>query len=90
LARLVALSALLATDAGALGGSAGTSAASFLELGFGARAVGMGEAFVAAADDPAAAHYNPAGLAFPASRAGGRPYELLLSQALLVQDVKMT
>lgn len=90
MARLVALSALLATEAGALGGSAGTSAASFLELGFGARAAGMGEAFVAAADDPAAAHYNPAGLAFPAMRAEGRPYELLLSQALLVQDVKMT
>lgn len=45
---------------------------------------------MAVADDPAAAHYNPAGLAYPAPRDDGRPYELLLSQALLVQDVRMT
>jgi hypothetical protein len=36
---------------------------SFLKLGVGGRAVGMGEAYVALASDAAAMHYNPAGLA---------------------------
>jgi long-subunit fatty acid transport protein len=40
----------------------GTAGAQFLELGVSARAVGMGEAFVAIADDATAVYYNPAGL----------------------------
>jgi hypothetical protein len=36
--------------------------ASFLRLGVGARAAGMGEAYTAAADDATAAYWNPAGL----------------------------
>ena len=43
--------------------AAESSAAQFLKLGFGARALGMGESFVAIADDISAIHYNPAGLA---------------------------
>ena len=42
---------------------AGTSSGSFLKIGVGARAVGMGEAFVAVANDPSAITWNPAGLA---------------------------
>ncbi len=42
-------------------GEAGT--ASFLKIGTGARAVSMGGAFVAVADDPSAGYWNPAGLA---------------------------
>lgn len=42
-------------------GYEGTGA--FLKLGFGARAAGMGEAFVSLADDASAVYYNPAGLA---------------------------
>ena len=42
--------------------AAQSSAAQFLKLGFGARALGMGEAFVSVADDGAALYYNPAGL----------------------------
>ncbi len=42
---------------------AGTSSGSFLKIGVGARAVGMGEAFVAVANDPSAIYWNPAGLA---------------------------
>lgn len=40
----------------------GTSAASFLSIGQGTRAIGMGSAFVAAADDPSALYWNPAGI----------------------------
>ncbi len=46
-----------------LGGQrAGISSLQFLKIGAGARAVGMGEAFVAVADDASALQYNPAGL----------------------------
>src|SRR5690349_23851614 len=49
---------------GSLGGQrAGTSSATFLRIGIGARAVGMGETFVAVANDPSAIYWNPAGLA---------------------------
>lgn len=43
----------------AQGGQAGLS---FLKLGVGARSLAMGEAAVAAANDPSATHYNPAAL----------------------------
>ena len=42
---------------------AGTSSGSFLKIGVGARAVAMGEAFVAVANDPSTIVWNPAGLA---------------------------
>lgn len=42
---------------------AGTTAASFLEIGIGSRAVAMGETFVAIANDASAAYWNPSGLA---------------------------
>ena len=61
------LAALVAGSAhaqGSLGGQrAGTSSGSFLRIGVGARAVGMGETFVAVANDPSAIYWNPAGLA---------------------------
>jgi long-subunit fatty acid transport protein len=42
---------------------AGTASGSFLKIGLGARATGLGEAFVAVANDPTAIYWNPAGLA---------------------------
>jgi len=46
-----------------LGGQrVGTSAAQFLKIGIGSRALGMGEAFVAIANDAEALYWNPAGL----------------------------
>ena len=42
---------------------AGTSSATFLKIGIGARAVGLGESFVAVANDPTAMFWNPAGIA---------------------------
>ena len=41
----------------------GTISATFLEIGVGARAVAMGNAYVATADDITAIYWNPAGLA---------------------------
>jgi hypothetical protein len=42
--------------------NAGTSTAQFLKLGAGARASGMGDAFVGVVDDASAIYWNPAGL----------------------------
>jgi hypothetical protein len=39
-------------------------AAEFLKIGVGARALGLGEAYVGIADDASAAYWNPAGLVF--------------------------
>lgn len=41
----------------------GETGFAFLKLGVGARAMGMGSAYVALADDPTAVYWNPAGLA---------------------------
>ena len=41
----------------------GETGFAFLKLGVGARAMGMGSAYVAIADDPTALYWNPAGLA---------------------------
>ena len=49
---------------GGLGGQReGTASATFLRIGVGARAEGMGGTFVAVANDPSAIYWNPAGLA---------------------------
>jgi len=42
----------------------GTTTANFLKMNIGTRAIGMGEAFCALADDVSGMHMNPAGLAF--------------------------
>lgn len=43
-------------------------AGEFLKIGAGARAIGMGGAFIAVADDASTAYWNPAGLAYVGSR----------------------
>ena len=73
----------------------GTSAATFLKLGFGARPLALGETFVALADDPSALHYNPAGLAMHETKRGSPSsvpsrYELLVSHALHIQDMRLS
>jgi len=45
-------------------GNVGTSAATFLEIGVGARAMAMGGAYAAVANDVSALYWNPAGIAW--------------------------
>jgi len=63
-AALAALLLALATfGVGRAFASTGEAGFAFLKIGVGARAMGMGSAYVAIADDPTALHWNPAGLA---------------------------
>jgi len=56
------LAAVLLLASSAKGGEPGTAGANFLEIGAGPRAVAMGEAHTAVADDAYAGYWNPAGL----------------------------
>lgn len=71
--RGVLAAALLAAPASAFAAfgasDVGTTTAQFLQLGVGARAVGMGQAFSAVADDASAMYWNPAGLTQTEARA---------------------
>lgn len=60
----------------------GTSSGSFLRIGVGARATGLGESFVAVANDPSAIYWNPAGLA------SMQRSELLLSHVEWPADIR--
>jgi opacity protein-like surface antigen len=79
--KLFTLAAALTAWAVTGAAAAESSAAQFLRLGFGARALGMGEAFTAVADDAAALHYNPAGL-----YAEGAPRSAMFSHAWHIQE----
>jgi len=66
--------------AGILGPSAwaaspGTTAAEVLKVGVGARAIGMGEAYTAQADDVSSLYWNPAGLALMQERQASFMYD---------------
>jgi long-subunit fatty acid transport protein len=65
-ARIVwwfAVPAVMGTALGVEVTKTGTTAASFLSIGVGARALGMGGAYVSAADDATAMYWNPSGMA---------------------------
>ena len=59
---LLAVLLAAAAPARALQTDVGTAAAQFLQIGAGARALGMGEAYTAVAEGPDAVYWNPAGL----------------------------
>jgi hypothetical protein len=61
---------------------AGRAGLSFLKLGVGGRALGMGEAYAATAADPTATHYNPAALALTTSS------QILLMHKEWIQDAQ--
>jgi hypothetical protein len=60
-AMLIAVLAVTVSGANSYG-QVSSAAVLFLRIAAGARAAGMGEAFVAVADDATATHWNPAGL----------------------------
>ena len=57
------------------------------EIGMGARALGMGGAFVAVADDANAIYYNPAGLAYMEGRNITSLYSSLLAPGITLVQV---
>ncbi len=59
---LLALSLVLGAAAPGRASAAGEKGFAFLKLGIGARAMGLGGAYVAEANDPTAVYWNPAGL----------------------------
>ena len=61
-ALVVALAVLAVLSAATSSYAVSENAVLFLRIAPGARAAGMGEAFVAIADDATATHWNPAGL----------------------------
>ncbi len=61
-AIIFAVTALSLADDVQIHPNAGKTSASFLKLGLGARAVGMGESYAGIADDIYAVYWNPAGL----------------------------
>jgi len=70
---------------------AGSTSAAFLKIGAGARAVSMGGAFTAVADDPYAVFWNPAGLAVLKDRHASfthNEYFQSLGQELLVYTIE--
>jgi hypothetical protein len=60
----------------------GDTGLAFLKIGVGARAAGMGEAYVAVAQDPTAMYWNPAGIAV------ARNFELHASHNEWISDVR--
>src|SRR5471032_2639582 len=64
--------------------SPGTTAAEVLKFGVGARAIGMGEAYTAQADDVSSLYWNPAGLALMRERQASFMYDQLY------QDLKFS
>lgn len=73
----------LTTGAFAQIDNVGTSAASFLKIGIGPRALGMGSAYVAQADEVSALYWNPAGI----TKIKGN--EIGFTQVDWISDVKL-
>ncbi len=66
----------------------GTTGADILKIGVGARAIGMGEAYVAQADDVSSLYWNPAGLALMQERQASFMYNQMY-QGLKFQNLNL-
>jgi hypothetical protein len=76
LLAVTAVAGLILQSQGALWASGpGTTGADILKIGVGARAIGMGEAYVAQADDVSSLYWNPAGLALMQERQASFMYD---------------
>jgi hypothetical protein len=84
MACLALAASLLVTAGHAQVSKVGTTAAKFLSIPIGARALGMGGAFVAVANDASAMYWNPAGLS-KMERS-----EVLFSHAKWVADINLS
>lgn len=62
---------------------AGISTAQFLKIGVGGKATGMGDAFIAVADDASALYWNPAGIVF-----SDQESEVMFSHNEWIADIK--
>ncbi|MEO8398790.1 MAG: UPF0164 family protein, partial [Ignavibacteriaceae bacterium] len=62
LSIVILTTSLFSQDSGTNVSKRGTTAASFLSIGQGPRAIGMGSAYVAISDDPSSLYWNPAGI----------------------------
>src|SRR3982751_1643689 len=79
---------LLSSVGSSFASSPGTTAADLLNIGVGARAIGMGEAFVAQADDSSSLYWNPAGLALETNREAAFAYNDL-DQNMTIQHGRL-
>src|SRR5882724_4330142 len=76
LLAITAVAALILQSQGTTWASGpGTTGADILKIGVGARAIGMGEAYVAQADDISSLYWNPAGLALMQERQASFMYD---------------
>src|SRR5882672_5499886 len=66
----------------------GTTSADILKVGVGARAIGMGEAYTAQADDVSSLYWNPAGLALMQERQASFMYDQMY-QGLSFQNANV-
>ncbi|MEW6557848.1 MAG: hypothetical protein AB1349_10925 [Elusimicrobiota bacterium] len=69
---------------------AGTNPAAFLNIGVGARALGMGGAFVSVADDATAGYWNPAGLSKLKTVSMGSMMQSLANSEWNLQEISPT
>ena len=81
----VVVTALLLSSVVMAGGvtKTGTTASKFLSMGIGARAIGMGGAYVSVGTDASAMYWNPAGIAEAASN------QAIFSQTNWILDIKL-
>src|SRR5690349_1150512 len=75
---LLALSLCLSVTPSTKASGPGTTTGELLKIPVSARAIGMGEAYTAAADDSSALAWNPAGLSFAQQKEAAFMHESLI------------